>query len=197
MSARFAAEGYWHKGYACGYGTFSIVGMMGEQYGAPYSQFPSPCLKPIRQAFRLGHHLRRVDMVRRPPSPCFWGHGTATPWSVNFFRWCETTKLPIYDPGDAAQGVKGPIPFINASDSRPLPHFVSKCYEQMEESSKERSERCGRITADVTKKAIKSSMPKSKRARTGRGRSQTAIRCLLRRMPRFGQQADIQKGKMD
>ena len=46
VCAPVAYEGYWHKGYACGYGTFyGIVGMMGEQYGAPYSQFPFTMLE--------------------------------------------------------------------------------------------------------------------------------------------------------
>lgn len=46
LCAEVAYEGYWHKGYGCGYGAFySIVGLLGEKYGAPYNQFPFTMLE--------------------------------------------------------------------------------------------------------------------------------------------------------
>ena len=46
VCAPVAYEGYWHKGYACGYGTFyGIVGMMGDDnviHLFLFFQFPKP-----------------------------------------------------------------------------------------------------------------------------------------------------------
>ena len=60
------------------------------------------------------------------------------------FRWYEKTKLPIYNPGDAAKGVKGEIP-SNASESVLCHISVARwCYEHKKENgNKEHSERCG------------------------------------------------------
>ena len=129
----------------------------------------------------------------------FWGRKDRDAMVSELFRWYETTKLPIYDPGDAAQGVKGPIP-SNASDSVLCHISVSKwCYEhKMEESSKERSERCGRITADVTKKAIEIINAKIEKGKDGKGafpKQQSVAYCG--ECHASGKQADIQKGKMD
>ena len=44
--AQVAYDGYWYKGFGCGFGAFySIVGLMGEKYGAPYNQFPFAMLE--------------------------------------------------------------------------------------------------------------------------------------------------------
>ena len=89
VCAPVAYEGYWHKGYACGYGTFyGIVGMMGEQYGAPYSQFP----------FTMLEANKAPCMVRRPPSPCSGAVRTATPWSVNFSAGMKPQNSPFMIP---------------------------------------------------------------------------------------------------
>lgn len=66
----------------------------------------------------------------------------------------------------------------------------------MEESSKERSERCGRITADVTKKAIEIINAKIEKGKDWKGafpKQQSG--CLLRRMPRFGQASRYSEGQ--
>ncbi len=71
------------------------------------------------------------------------------------YRWYEVTKLPIYNPGDLAQGVKGDLP-NNASGSVLCHISVSKwcAANKIEATSKARSERCGRLTADVAYKAV-------------------------------------------
>lgn len=44
--AEAAYQGYWYKGYACGYGVFyGIIGVLGEKFGAPYNQFPFAMLE--------------------------------------------------------------------------------------------------------------------------------------------------------
>jgi len=86
------------------------------------------------------------------------------------FRWYESTQLPIYNPGDKAQGFKGELP-TNASGSVLCHISVSKwCYaNKLEATSKERSERCGRITADVCRKAIEIMNAKIKQGQDYKG----------------------------
>ncbi|MDA3832758.1 MAG: C-GCAxxG-C-C family protein, partial [Spirochaetales bacterium] len=44
--ASTAYQGYAYKGYGCEFGTFySIIGLMGEKYGKPYSEFPFTMLE--------------------------------------------------------------------------------------------------------------------------------------------------------
>ena len=78
----------------------------------------------------------------------FWGRKERDPMVTELYRWYEQTALPIYQPGDMAQGVKGDIP-SNPSGSVLCHISVSKwCYNtKLPASGKERSERCGRITA--------------------------------------------------
>ena len=71
------------------------------------------------------------------------------------YRWYETAKLPIFNPGEAAKGVKGDLP-TSVADSVLCHVSLSRwCFEnKVEANSKARSERCGRLTADVTYKAV-------------------------------------------
>ena len=179
VCAPVAYEGYWHKGYACGYGTFyGIVGMMGEQYGAPYSQFPFTMLEANKAGVSGWGTITICGALYGAAAAfaLFWGRKDRDAMVSELFRWYETTKLPIYDPGDAAQGVKGPIP-SNASDSVLCHISVSKwCYEhKMEESNHQCQNRKGQ--------GLEGGVP------------QTAIRCLLRRMPRFGQASRYSEGQ--
>lgn len=151
-----AYDGYWYKGYACGYGVFySIIGVMGEKFGAPYNQFPYAMLEANKGGISDWGTICGSLYGAVAAYALFWGRDERTPMVNELFRWYETTKLPIYNPGDQAQGVKGPIP-DNKSDSVLCHISVSKwCFEnKIEATSKKRNERCGRLTADVAKKAI-------------------------------------------
>ena len=114
--AKVAYEGYWYKGYACGYGAFySIIGVLGEKYGAPYNQFPFSMLEANK--------------------------GGISDWG--------TICGALYG------AVKGDLP-QNASGSVLCHISVSKwcATNKIEATSKARSERCGRLTADVAYKAV-------------------------------------------
>lgn len=153
--AAVAYEGYWHKGYACGYGTFySIVGLMAEKYGAPYSQFPFSMLEANKGGISDWGTICGALYGAAAAFALFWGRDERTPMVNELYRWYETTKLPIYQPGDAAKGVKGELP-QSASQSVLCHISVSKwCYaNKIEATSKKRNERCGRLTADVAGKA--------------------------------------------
>lgn len=151
-----AYDGYWYKGYACGYGTFySIIGVMGEKYGAPYNQFPFSMFEANKGGVSDWGTVCGALYGAAAAFALFWGRKERNPMVDELFRWYEKTALPIYNPGDKAQGVAGPIP-NNVSDSVLCHLSVSKwCFQnKIEATSKKRSERCGRLTADVARKAI-------------------------------------------
>ena len=154
--ARVAYDGYWHKGYACGYGAFySIIGVMGEKFGRPYSTFPFSMLEANKSGVCDWGTICGALYGAAASFALFWGREERKPLVDELFRWYETTKLPIYDPGAQATGYKGHLPATAVGSI--LCHIsVSKwCYaNKFEATSTERSERCGRITADVAFKAV-------------------------------------------
>ncbi|MFR0873435.1 MAG: hypothetical protein ACLSHC_01400 [Bilophila wadsworthia] len=101
--AAVAYDGYWHKGLGCAYGAFyAIVGLMGEKYGAPYNQFPLPCSKSARAASPTGapSAARCSAPLRLTP---FLGRKERNAMVSELYRWYETAKLPIFNPGEAAR----------------------------------------------------------------------------------------------
>ena len=115
--AKVAYEGYWYKGYACGYGAFySIIGVLGEKYGAPYNQFPFSMLEANKGGISDWGTICGALYGAAAAFALFWGRKERTPMVNELYRWYEVTKLPIYNPGELAQGVKGDLP-NNASGS--------------------------------------------------------------------------------
>lgn len=154
--AQVAYDGYWYKGYACGYGAFySIIGLMGEKYGAPYNQFPYAMLEANKGGISDWGTICGALYGAAAAYALFWGRNERGPMVDELFRWYEVTPLPIYNPGEKSQGFKGALP-SNPSESVLCHISVSKwCYaNKLEATSKQRSERCGRITADVSRKAV-------------------------------------------
>ena len=154
--APVAYEGYWHKGYACGYGAFyGIIGMMGEKFGAPYNQFPFTMLEANKGGISDWGTICGALYGAAAAFALFWGRKERTPMVNELFRWYETASLPVFDPGDKATGFKGALP-AHVSGSVLCHISVSTwCYaNKLEATSKQRSERCGRLTADVCRKAI-------------------------------------------
>ena len=154
--AKVAYEAYWYKGYACGYGVFyGIVGVMGEKFGAPYNQFPFTMFEFLKGGISDWGTICGALGGAAAAYALFYGRKDRNAMVSDLYRWYEQTKLPIYNPGDKAQGVKGEIPG-NVSGAVLCHISVSKwCYANKEEAtSKKRSERCGRLTADVCAKAV-------------------------------------------
>lgn len=153
--AEAAYEGYWYKGYACGYGVFyGLIGVLGEKYGAPYNQFPFSMLEANKGGISDWGTICGALYGAAAAYALFWGRDDRTPMVHELYRWYEKTALPIYDPKDKAQGVPGEIP-SNIAGSVLCHISVSKwCYEnKIEATAKKRNERCGRLTADVAMKA--------------------------------------------
>ena len=199
--ALVAYDGYWHKGYACGYGVFyGIIGVMGEKYGAPYNQFPFAMLEANKGGISDWGTICGALYGAAAAYALFWGRDERTPMVNELFRWYEKTSLPIFNPGEAAKGVKGTL-HQNASGSVLCHISVSKwCYaSQTEATSKARNERCGRLTADVCRKAVEILNAKIEQGKDFKGvfAKQDAVKACGECHQTKGNEANWAKGVMD
>ncbi len=154
--APYGYEGYWHKGYGCCHGVFySIVGVMGEKHGAPYNTFPFRMMEVGKSGISGWGTICGALLGAAAAYAMFWGRKERDPMVSELFRWYEQAALPIYEPVEADARFKGPQP-TTVCESVLCHISVSKwCLEHgVPAKSKQRSDRCGRITADVTVKAI-------------------------------------------
>lgn len=151
--AALAYEGYWQKG--CCYGAFhGIIGEMGRKYGTPYTAFPCQMMEVGKGgicgwgAF-CGALLGAVNAFG-----LFWSGKELGEMVDELLRWYEVTAFPIYEPGQRSR-FAGSVP-TTVSDSVLCHISVSRwCYETGHSvGDNERFERCSRLTADVTKKAV-------------------------------------------
>ena len=199
--ALVAYDGYWHKGYACGYGVFyGIIGVMGEKYGAPYNQFPFAMLEANKGGISDWGTICGALYGAAAAYALFWGRDERTPMVNELYRWYEKTSLPIFNPGEAAKGVKGNL-HQNASGSVLCHISVSKwCYaSQTEATSKARNERCGRLTADVCRKAVEILNAKIEQGKDFKGvfAKQDSVKACGECHQTKGNEANWAKGVMD
>ena len=151
---KLAYEAYYNKGYACGFGVFyALIGLHAEKFGAPYNQFPFSMMEVFKGGISDWGSICGALGGSASAFALFWGRKERNAMVDELYHWYETTALPIYDPGEAAV-LKEPIK-ANVSESIICHISVSKwCYASKKgETSKARSERCGRLTADVAGKA--------------------------------------------
>ena len=110
-AASVAYQGYWYKGYGCGYGVFySIIGTMAEKFGAPYTTVPFTMMEGFKGGMSDWGTICGALAGAAMAFSVFYPRKEATPMVNELFRWYEQTAFPIYNPGDAAQGVKGDLP---------------------------------------------------------------------------------------
>ena len=151
---KVAYEAYHNKGYACGYGVFySIVGSLAEQYGAPYNQFPFSMLEVFKGGISDWGTICGCLGGAASAYALFWGRKERDAMVDELFHWYSTTNLPIYNPADAKVSLDKTKPTIAESQ---LCHIsVSRwcAANGIGEKSKERSERCARLTADTAGRA--------------------------------------------
>ncbi len=147
-------QGYYHSGYGCAYGTFyAIIGLLAEKYGTPYDTFPFSSLEFSKSG--VGGYAGTCGALigGALAISLFYPRKQAIPLQNELFRWYETTALPIYRPSEEAARIN--VDLGQAVSNSILCHIsVARWCEEtgIGASSKERSERCGRITADVAKK---------------------------------------------
>ena len=154
--AAVAYDGYWHKGLGCAYGAFyAIVGLMGEKYGAPYNQFPFAMLEVGKGGISDWGTICGALLGPASAYALFWGRKERNPMVSELYRWYETAKLPMFNPGEAAKGVNGVLP---TSFPAPLlsPVLRTRWFlkKRVEPHSRPAGDRSGRLTADVTYKAV-------------------------------------------
>ena len=95
--------------------------MMGEQYGAPYSQSPFTMLEANKAGVSGWGTICGALYGAAAAFALFWGRKDRDAMVSELFRWYETTKLPIYDPATRLRR-KRPHP-VQCVGLRPLPHF--------------------------------------------------------------------------
>lgn len=153
--ARVAYEGYYYKGYGCGYGAFyAIIGLLAEKYGAPYNTFPFYMLTTNKSGISGWATICGALYGAAAAFGIFWNTKQRGPLVDELFKWYEDVPLPIYNPQADFIGVKGDVPQTVAHSV--LCHVSASKWAQETGNpvnSKIRSERCGRITADVAKQA--------------------------------------------
>ena len=151
-----AHAGFWHQGYGCGYGVlYSIIGLMGEKYGAPYKDFPFSMMEYGKSGISEWGGTCGALLGAAATLALFYPRKERDPMIDELFRWYETTAFPIYKPNPGTTKVEGPLP-ASVSDSIICHISVAKwcAVSKYDARSTERSERCGRITADVAFKTL-------------------------------------------
>ncbi|MDZ7839211.1 MAG: C-GCAxxG-C-C family protein [Gammaproteobacteria bacterium] len=135
----------------CMYGVFnSIIGELADQYGEPYSTFPTAMFTYGKAGVvdwatlcgSLNGAAAAISLLSKDSDPAI----------TELFRWHETVALPDFRPADATYEDLG-----SSIAGSPLCHvsIVAWCEETGFKSfSKERSERCGWVTASVAKKTV-------------------------------------------
>ena len=172
---------------------------MAEKYGAPYNAFPFTMLEANKGGISDWGTICGALYGAAAAFSCFYPRKEATPMVNELFRWYEQTAFPIYQPGDAAQGVKGDIP-TSVSNSVLCHISVSRWSHntKLAANSKERSERCGRITADVCMKAVQILNAKIEGGKDWKGvlaKQESVTNCTA--CHGKGKMSDMQKGNMD
>jgi len=149
--ASAAYQGYAYKGYGCAFGAFySIIGLMGEKYGKPYSEFPFTMLEVGKSGISDWGTICGALLGSASALSLFWGRKERDPLVDQLFRWYETTTFPIYKPKGKAVKFEGDLP-TSQSDSVLCHVSVSKwAYSSgISAASNQRKERCARLTSDV------------------------------------------------
>jgi len=134
----------------CMYGTFlGIIGRLAEEKGAPYNTFPFLMMKYGKGGVAdwatlcgaLNGAAAAIYLVSNKPEPVV----------DELFGWFQVEKLPVHQPKDSNLEI---VPSVSRST---LCHIsISRWCKvsKLKAFSKEREERCARLTADVTKKSV-------------------------------------------
>lgn len=198
---KVAYEAYHNKGYACGYGVFySIVGSLAEQYGAPYNQFPFSMLEVFKGGISDWGTICGCLGGAASAYALFWGRKERDAMVDELFHWYSTTNLPIYNPADAKVSLDKTKPTIAESQ---LCHIsVSRwcAANGIGEKSKERSERCARLTADTAGRACEIFNAKIEKGKDWKGTyvaPESVKKCADECHKKPGSGSDWAKGHMD
>ncbi len=169
-TAPIAHQRFYHQGYGCGYGVFySTIGLMGEKFGDPYKNFPFSMMEMGKSGVSDWGTLCGALIGAVAAMSLFWGRKDRDAMVMELFRWYELTAFPNYlPPADIKAGKAGVLP-KSVSDSVLCHISVSKWCEAsgFAADSPERSERCSRVTADVSAKVVEIMNAKINKTFTG------------------------------
>lgn len=142
-------------GYGCCYAAFySIIGQMAEKFGAPYKDFPFHSMKAGRSGVGGWESTCGALTGAAFAYGLFYEKKEHNELVRELFQWHDVTALPVYRPAanckldvDIPTSISGNV-LCTTSKNRwaYASGFPVK--------SKECSERCARLTADVARKAI-------------------------------------------
>lgn len=199
-----AHERFYHQGFGCGYGVFySIIGTMGKKWGEPYNSFPYSMMEMGKSGFSEWGTLCGALLGGVAAMSLFWGRKDRDPMVDELFRWYETAAFPMYKPAKGLPvGLDVDLP-TSVADSVLCHISVSRwSYTTgIPAQSKQRSERCARITADVAKKTVEIMNAKIEGTfKVAAGPSQTRETCTVPDChggDKDKYQSPILKGKMD
>lgn len=194
-TALLAYDAFYKHGRGCCYGVFtSVVGQMGDKYGAPYNTFPFFMMKFGYSGVSNWGSLCGALMGAAAMYALFYYRTDRDPMIDELYTWYEKTALPIYAP---------PKPVLAFECKQTTARSVL-CHNSVsqwayasgnEMHSKERSERCARLTADVAYKAVQILNAKIDGKFTFAGYSESVQYCGT--CHGKDKESDIAKGKMD
>lgn len=150
-------EEFYFNGWGCGYAVlYSIVGLLGKKYGAPYNTFPYSMMEVGKSGVSEWGSLCGALLGAASTMALFHGRADRDPMINELFRWYETTAFPIYKPTkEVKKGMLKPLP-TSVSNSVLCHISVSRwAYTNgIGANVPERSERCARLSADIARKTV-------------------------------------------
>jgi hypothetical protein len=142
----------YHDG-SCMYAVFgSIIGQLAEEFGEPYSSFPVAMMK--YGASGIGDYGSICGALNAAAAAFgLFVHKKDHQEAMieDLFTWYEKASLPVYSPPDAKQSITPTVAhsvLCHASTAKWIK--ASGCRID----SKERSERCSRVSADVAQRTV-------------------------------------------
>lgn len=165
-AAELAYRRYYYKGMGCGYGAFyAIVSAYAAKYGEPYSSFPLQVLEHKKGRFS-GKDKICGSLVGAGAAMSLFAGQEREEMFAELVKWYEDAPLPVYIPAPGMLNENGeplgmelevPVstaggPHCHSSLSAWAQSCAGVCPGQMHD--KERKERCARLTASVTARAV-------------------------------------------
>lgn len=170
--------------------------MMGEKYGAPYNSFPLHMMEVGKSGISEWGTICGALLGVASAWALFWGRQERDPMVDELFTWYEHEPLPAYIPKKCLS-FEGELPASVPASVLCHPSVSKWCYEHnIKMKSKQRSERCARVTGAVTLRAVEIMNAKIDKAVFAfAGESESRSTCTACHAP--GKTSDISKGKMD
>lgn len=128
---------------------------MGEKFGAPYNAFPFSAMEFGKSATADSGGTCGCLIAGSIVISLFYPRKIAVPMQAELYRWYESTALPIFKPAKGSTKIDIDMP-SSQSDSILCHVSVARwCRTSgFAAGSGERSERCGRLTADTARKTM-------------------------------------------